>query len=235
MNIIQRQLIPEIMDDPSLDETQHIDALRGLERINRFSNSTGILWPPIRDFMKQQGLSKCRVLDVATGGGDVPVELWRRARREGIDLQLSGCDKSPRAVAYARHRAKKKGADVSFFECDVLSKELSSGYDVIISSLFLHHLEKGQAVGLLKAMAHATNRLVLVNDLIRHPMGLGLAIVGTRLLSSSAVVHHDGPQSVRAAFTPNETLELARQAGLSGARAVSRWPFRFLLYWEKSG
>lgn len=235
MNVVQRQLEPEIMDDPLLDEARHIGALQGLERLNRFSNSAGILWSPIRAFVKREGLLKCRLLDVATGAGDVPLELWRRARRAGIDLQMAGCDKSSRAVAYARRRSEKIGASVHFFELDAISSELPSGYDVIVSSLFLHHIEDMQAVRLLQAMARSAGRLVLVSDLVRHPAALGLAIIGTRLLSTSDVVHHDGPQSVRAAFTIDEVSALAHRAGLAGARVTSCWPFRLLLTWRRPG
>src|SRR5207248_3643048 len=43
----RRRLRPEWMDQPGLDEGQHRQALRGLERINRLSGSARILWPPL--------------------------------------------------------------------------------------------------------------------------------------------------------------------------------------------
>jgi hypothetical protein len=73
----------------------------------------------------------------------------------------------------------------------------------------------------------------LINDLERRPLGLWLARYGGRLLSSSPVVHVDGPRSVEGAFTLAEARGLAEQAGLHGATIVRRWPFRYLLAWRR--
>jgi 2-polyprenyl-3-methyl-5-hydroxy-6-metoxy-1,4-benzoquinol methylase len=174
-----------------------------------------------------------RVLDLATGAGDLPIRLWHKARRAHIQLRLEGCDVSPRAVAYAHQRAKNQGADVRFFQLDALADALPTNYDVLTSSLFLHHLNDEQAVNLLRRMAQAANRLVLINDLRRNLAGLALAYIGTRLLSTSDVVHRDGVMSVRAAFTLEEVRTLARNAGLEGAQVKKRWPCRFLLAWRR--
>src|SRR5262249_1666656 len=105
--------------------------------------------------------------------------------------------------------------------------------DILLCSLFLHHLEESQAIDLLKRMATATGRMILINDLVRGPFGFSLAYVGTRVLSRSPIVHADGPQSVAAAFTVQEMRQLAERAGLEHATVARRWPFRMLLEWNK--
>ena len=77
----ERRREPELMDQPGLDSAHHFRALRGLGRINLLSNSAGILWPPLVDLARRLSPQPVRVLDVATGGGDLPIRLWRRARR----------------------------------------------------------------------------------------------------------------------------------------------------------
>ena len=228
-----RRRQPEVMDRPDLDPERHVHALQGLERINRWSGSGGILWGAIRPLARETGAHPLRVLDVATGAGDVAVGLWHRARRAGLALHVEGCDLSPRALEYARGRAEQQGADVEFFPLDALNGEIPARYDVIVCSLFLHHLDEDQAVSLLRRMARAANRMVLVNDLARSPAGLVLAYLGTRLLSMSPVVQVDGPVSVRAAFSLEEVGALAEQAGLAGATVERRWPCRFLLTWRR--
>jgi hypothetical protein len=133
---------------------------------------------------------------------------------------------------YARGRAGHHQADLSFFEADALNGPLPGGYDVLTCSLFLHHLEDEQAGELLRRMGQAARRLVLVNDLRRGTDGLLLAYVGSRVLTTSPVVHTDGPLSVRAAFTLPEVRDLARRAGLEGVTLARRWPCRFLLCWK---
>ncbi len=233
LTLSRRCRVPEIMDDPALDAQQHIQALEGLERINRWSSSLRILWPPIRDLARECHPKSLRVLDIATGAGDLPIALWHRGRRSQLPMQVDGCDQSLRAVAHAQARAKQAQATVNFFKQDIFTDEIPPDYDVILTSLFLHHIDNVQAVILLRRMAAVARSLVLVNDLARSGRGLALAFVGTRLLSTSKVVHVDGPRSVRAAYTINEAHQLAKEAGLSGAVITPRWPCRFLLTWKQ--
>jgi SAM-dependent methyltransferase len=229
-----RRRQPEIMDQPDLDSARHFEALRGLERINRLSGSSGILWPQIRALAQAAGTRSLRVLDIATGAGDVAIRLWERGRRAGLTLHVAGCDISSQALEFARQRAGQRRADVQFFSLDVLKGELPLGYDVVVSSLFLHHLEEEEAVGLMHRMGKAASRSVMVNDLRRGFSGYLLARLGTRLLSASDVVHVDGPRSVEAAWTVREMQTLARAAGLAGATVENRWPCRMLLSWSRT-
>ena len=72
----------------------------GLARLNRLSGSAEVLWPSLCEFAQKTGRT-IRVLDVATGGGDVPARLAEKAVRSGVALDLFGCDKSATAVACA--------------------------------------------------------------------------------------------------------------------------------------
>jgi SAM-dependent methyltransferase len=223
---------PEVMDQPGLDAVAHRQALDALRRVNALSAGAQAVWPLIRDFCRERrrrgDRRPVRLLDLATGGGDLPVRLWKRARREDLDLEIAGCDRSALAVEHATDHARGARADVAFFEHDVLAQPLPAGYDVLTTSLFLHHLDEPEAVGLLRAMGSA-GELVLVDDLRRGPAGWVLAYAGVRLLSRSTVAHVDGPRSVEGAFTCDEARELARQAGWTNFEVRPRWPCRFLL------
>jgi hypothetical protein len=227
----RRHRRPEIMDQPGLSPRRHAAALRGLARLNRFGSS-GVLWPPLADLARRTPGRPLRVLDLATGGGDVPLGLWRRARKEGISLQIEGCDLSPFAVAQATASAARAGAGVRFFVHDAVRGGPLPGYDAAISSTFLHHLNEDDAVALLRLMAE-TGRLVLINDLDRNVPNYAMVFLASRLVTTSPVVHVDALLSVEAAFTPAEALVLAERAGLRGAKVGRRFPCRFLLSWER--
>jgi 2-polyprenyl-3-methyl-5-hydroxy-6-metoxy-1,4-benzoquinol methylase len=234
----RRHRVAEIMDQPDLDAGRHRRALCGLERINWIGRSATLLWPDLVNFGRQVGARPLRILDIATGAGDIPVRLWRRARRAGLDWQIEGCDRSDVALEHARARARAAGADVRFFQQDILANPPVTDHHAVVCSLFLHHLDEAAARALLRWMAgldgrSASPRLVLVSDLARGLWGYTLAQVATRLLTTSAVVHTDGPRSVAAAFTPAEARQLAEEAGLHGAEVVRRWPARFLLRWRR--
>jgi 2-polyprenyl-3-methyl-5-hydroxy-6-metoxy-1,4-benzoquinol methylase len=217
------------MDQPGLDPRQHAAALCCLERVNWLSRPAAIFWPHLRDLGREDPAKPLRILDVATGGGDIPIKLWRKARRAGLNFTIDACDVSPVALEHGRENAKRAGADVHFFEHDVLAGPLPREHDAVICSLFLHHLDENDAVEALRRMAAAARRMVLVNDLRRSATGWLLAWFGTRALTSSHVARFDGPVSVEGAFTPAEALELAERAGMNGATVRRCWPWRWLL------
>jgi 2-polyprenyl-3-methyl-5-hydroxy-6-metoxy-1,4-benzoquinol methylase len=223
----RRDRQPEVMDDPALDPAAHRRALAGLARINHWSGSAGVLWPAVRDLARPLH-RPLRILDVATGSGDVPLELWRRATRAGLPLDITGLDLSPIAIDAARSSAS---ADIRFAVADVMNDPLPGGFDVVTCSLFLHHLDEPDAVNLLAKMS-AAGSMVLVNDLERSRLNYGLVWLAARLFSRSPVVHTDGPLSVRGAFTAPEMRRLAEQAGLTGATVQTKFPCRLLLTWR---
>lgn len=224
----------EVMDDPQLSSERHDAALRGLSRINRISGSVKVVWYPIAQLAKQQGLRRLRVLDIASGSGDIPLALWKKARQRDLDLEILGVDISPRAVESSQQRAAAAGASVTFAVHDALGDELPGDYDVITASLFMHHLEDEDVVNLLAKMKRAAGKMVLVNDLVRSSLNLLMVQIASRLVTRCDVVHVDGPLSVRAAFTVEEFRTLADRAGLHDAKISKRWPCRFLLEWKKS-
>ena len=221
------------MDQPGLDAGEHARALSGLGRINRVSRSDAIFWPAIANLAKASGGSPVRVLDLASGGGDVPTALAIRAAQAHPDVRIEGCDISAEAVRFAQRRAVATGVAVRFFVLNALADSIPEGYDVLTCSLFLHHLNEADAAGLLRRMADAAGRMVLVDDLIRSRVGYALAWAGCRMLSRSPVVHHDGPVSVSSAFTLEEVRELARRAGLGVVSLTRHWPCRFLWSWSR--
>lgn len=224
------------MDEPDLDPDVHRLALGGLARINRWSRSTEILWPSVRRAARAAGLGApgkpLRVLDVASGGGDIALRLCAKAGHARIAIEILGLDISTVAVEYARGRAQAAAAPIAFEVHDVLREPLPGGFDVVMCSLFLHHLAAADATRLLRSMAAAAGRIVLVNDLRRSRIGYLLAHMACRVLTRSPVVHVDGPRSVAGAFSLDEIAKLCNSAGLAPVRIARRWPSRFLLTYE---
>jgi len=233
LSLAKRNRQPELMDQPGLNPAAHAAALRGVARINWWSGSAGILWRPLRRLASENLNRPLRILDLATGSGDIPLRLWRRFQRARIPVELAGADLSGFALAEARARTASARATIQFFTLNAVCDPLPQSFDVLTCSLFLHHLDEHDAVELLRRMGQAAGQMVLVNDLVRSRLGYLLAHAGTRLLSRSPVVHFDGPASVAAAFTRAEARQLARRAGLDGAKVERHWPWRFLLQWRQ--
>lgn len=224
----QRVHEPEWMDEPDLDPQLHRQALGGLARLNTVGRSADILWRALRDLPR----TNIRLLDVACGGGDVLLALARRARRHGYAWQFTGVDKSETALGLAAENAARQQVPLQFEARDVLANGLPTGHDVVVCSLFLHHLSSDDAVSFLSNAAEVAGSRLLVSDLRRTRTNYWLTQLGCQLLTRSPVVHKDGPLSIRAAFTIEEARQLATQAGLANARIEPRFPARWLLQWS---
>ena len=81
------------MDRPDLEADQHRRALQGLAKLNSLSRSVGLLWPASPSWPAMG--RPVRILDIATGGGDVPLGLWRRGQKTGVAVEIWGIDISP--------------------------------------------------------------------------------------------------------------------------------------------
>lgn len=232
-----RDLRPELMDHPDVPLESHLDALRGLERINRISRVGAVLWNTMRPVAVRQN-DAVSVLEIASGGGDTALSLARRAARDGVALLYTGVDISDTAVTLARRRASATvqagSTRLEFLQEDVFTWTPPRKFDVVTCSLFLHHLTRPTAVELLRRMAALSRRLVVVNDLVRSTLGYWAAKAACPIVSRNHIVRCDGPQSVAAAFRKDEVGRMAHEAGLGSAKVRGIRPFRYLLTWEPS-
>lgn len=227
-----RRCRAEMMDDPDLDRDRHLQALEGLSRINRISLVAARVWRELVE-LGPACPGGVRVLDLACGGGDVLIDVARRARRAGAVVDLHGCDVSPVAIHRARS-ARPPGAPVEFFRRDVLEDGIPGGYHLVTSSLFLHHLSRPDVVGLLRRAAASAERAVLMQDLRRTRLGYLMAWIGVHTLTRSDVARADGPRSVEGAFTLGEMEEICADAGLEGADVSPCWPQRLTVRWRRA-
>jgi len=235
----------ELMDDPALPAADHLAALEALATLNAVSLTARQLAGAVAEIVAGQAAAapSLRVVDVACGGGDVTLALAdllaarltdRRGPEGRLTIRVLGIDSSQRAVERARERAARGrpgGAAADFAVRDVLV-EGCPPCDVVVSSLFLHHLDDGPAATALRSMAAAARLGGAVSDLVRSRTGLLLAVLGTTLLARSRVARVDGPLSVRAARTPAEYRSLAARAGLPDATVRRCWPQRVILAWR---
>ncbi|QQE11335.1 methyltransferase domain-containing protein [Planctomycetota bacterium] len=230
--INSRHLIGELMDDPSLPRHMHIQALRGLERINKFSRTSFSIGNAIKKLTQDEPEQPIRILDVACGGGDVVVGLAKFAARHKLPWKVIGCDISEVALDCTKQKAQKAKIQIGILQHDVISYPIPDIFDVMTCSLFLHHLTDEHIIKLLNQMMVAKH--IVISDLVRGNFELASTWLGVRILSRSHIVHVDGPRSIQAALTISELTCLARSAGLEGAKIESQFPMRMLMQWSQS-
>ena len=150
------------------------------------------------------------------------IERW--ADRQQFRVTLTGIDLNPHA---ARAAAEATAASaVTYVAENAFTYLPLVPVDVIISSLFTHHLDDNGIVYLRGWREATARRGWFINDLLRSPV----AYRGFTLLTSLAGWHrfigHDGAISIARAFRWHDWEQLLARAGIRSAR-IERWfPFR---------
>jgi SAM-dependent methyltransferase len=169
------------------------------------------------------------VLDVGTGGADLAVAMESRGLSRGRTVRVTAVDRDPAAARVAA-RTAAAARHVLVVLADARALPFADrSFDVVTSSMFLHHFAEADAAALLASFAKVARRAVIVNDLERGALPWAFIAVAARLARRSALFVHDAPLSVRRGFTVSELRALARRAGSDRARVTRRWPFRLAL------
>ena len=221
----------ELLDGP-LDGPTLRANLRDLALTNALLGGTDLSWRAVALVLKARSTRAIQqVLDVGTGGADIPIAIARRARDLGLNVHIVATDIRPEVIDVASRTAASAGvAGVTVRRADPsLTSEPDQSFDVVHSSLVLHHHEPDEARELLREMQRVSRYAVIVNDLDRRRAWW----VGARLLSllsRNPYTRHDAPLSVRRAYRPDELSELAGAVGLREvARYWSRPRYRYAL------
>src|SRR4029450_3482839 len=162
------------------------------------------------------------VLDVGTGGADIPRAVVRRARRAGRHIRVFALDRAPATLRIATE-ATRKYPEITFLRGDALSLPIRPGaVDLVISAMTLHHLEPDPAGRYLSEMDGAARVGFVVNDLVRTRLAHAVVWLITRFITRSAISRHDGPLSGLGSYTPPEGrgVRAVREGG--SARGLGR-------------
>ena len=167
------------------------------------------------------------VVDVGGGRGDFARRFIQHARRRGRPAHVVVVDRDPDLLAAARRSAP---ADISLVRADATALPFRErGADVVTMSLTLHHMEPDAAATSLREMHSAARMAVIVNDLLRTRLSLVFVWLATRLLACHPISRHDGPLSVRRAYSPEELRALSEKADVPAPRLERfRWLGRLL-------
>jgi 2-polyprenyl-3-methyl-5-hydroxy-6-metoxy-1,4-benzoquinol methylase len=106
--------------------------------------------------------------------------------------------------------------------------------DVALCSLMLHHLPEQAVVDLLRRLAGLVRLGFVVSDFRREWLAWAAVWLATRAILGNRMTRHDGPLSVRRAYTPAELARLAARAGLPDIRWDRAPSFRQIGVWVRS-
>jgi len=184
--------------------------LRNLRTLNRYFGSYRL----VRYFLRRWiGPSdKLRIIDLATGSGDIPRLIVDFARKAGAEVEIDAVDFQASTIEVAR-KLSVGFPEIGYHCGDIHHFGDERSYDIVLFSLALHHFSNGEAVALLRRCRALSRAKVLVADLCRSRF----AKFGVDLLTSTvfreAMTRNDARASVERSFSFQELDHLAREAG----------------------
>lgn len=223
LDFSRRADLTEWMDQPCTYE-EFRDCLRDLAQVNRVT----FAYRPTRVWLERliarhpAADRPLHIVDVGCGQGDMLRYLARWARRKSVAVQLTGIDLNPFAARAAAEIVSSDTA-ITWITGDAFSFAPRDGIDVVISSLFMHHLPESEIVRFVAWMEREARMGWFINDLSRGEAPYRLF----RLLAWAArwhpFVRHDGPVSIRRSFV---AADWQRYLALAGVDAACTEEFR---------
>jgi SAM-dependent methyltransferase len=202
---------PELMDRPQQVSTELEQTLRELEFLNRHFGGQRYL----RGFLSRQFVPRreaYRVLDLGTGGGDLPRAIVNWANRAGVLLRIDAVDASPAILSLAK-RFSRSYPQINYRLGDARTFDLGETYDLVHCSLALHHFSDAEAARLLRHARALSHGFVLITDLERSWFTrVGVHFINL-LLRHRRMTKIDGDTSALRAFSFEEMEQLAERAG----------------------
>jgi ubiquinone/menaquinone biosynthesis C-methylase UbiE len=200
---------PELMDRPQPVSAELEVDLRNLRQLNRYFGSYRLIAHFLRRWLKPQ--SRMRILDLATGSGDIPRSIVDYGRRVGAKVTIDAVDQQASTVEIARALSAAY-PEIQFLKGDILTLTREP-YDMVVCSLALHHFSEADAVTVLKRCRELSKKYVLVSDLRRGALATVGVFLLTSLLFREKMTRVDARLSAERAFSFHEFRILAERAG----------------------
>jgi SAM-dependent methyltransferase len=212
---------PELMDRPQPVSAELKRDLRNLRQLNRFFGSYRLVRHFLHRWIKPG--SNFRVVDLATGSGDIPRLVVDHARSIGVAVKVDAIDQQSATLEIAR-RLSADYPEISYVEANVLEWQPRDLYDLVLCSLALHHFSEDDAARLLRHARELSRKFVLVSDLRRGYLARVGVYVLTAFIFREPMTRYDARVSAARAFSFSELCDLAKRAGWDN---FDRKRFRF--------
>ncbi len=162
----------------------------------------------------QPAAEPTHILDVGCGYGDGLRRIEQWASQRNIPVDLTGCDLNPDTVAIAAE-ATPSTSRIRWVASNVFTFASDKPVDIIVSSLFTHHLNESDIVRFLTWMDNNAQIGWFINDLSRASIPYRLFKIFAKLANLHPFVQHDGPVSIARAFIPEDWRRMCAAAGLN--------------------
>jgi len=224
-HVMQRKVTPELLDEDRGTPAEITTGLADLELVNRCFGGTRTTARLLQRIAAECACRELSLLEVAAGAGDLTI---------GAQRLLAGCGIPLNVVLLDRRESHLQGASATAVCADGLRLPFRDGaFDVVSCSLFAHHLEPDKLHDFVREGLRVCRRAVLINDLIRSRIHLALVYAGFPLFRSR-LSRHDGPASVRRAYTIGEMQQLMQAVPAARLQISRHYLYRMgVLLWKQ--
>ncbi len=211
------------MDDPDCDPA----ALDRTYRAFRTVNALVAGWRAVYRRSLRPLLSPTEprsLLDIGSGGGDVPRAIARWAARDGLLLDITAIDPDERAHAFATRQTPVPGVTFRRASSADLVAE-GRRFDLVTSNHLLHHLSPAELDALLADCEALCAGRVVHSDIARSRLAYALYSAATWPVARGTFLHYDGRMSIRRSYTAPELNAVVPPTWA----AIPMFPFRTIL------
>lgn len=225
--------VPEIMDRRGNDPKLLRADLRVLEGINRFLGGHCIALGYLNEFLGGTPPGSFTILDLATGGADIPRAIARWARGQRTCVQISAVDGNPEILQIAREWCAGY-PEIQFEQHDLLALPYpTASFDLVLCSLTLHHFAETDVVAILRRIHDIARVGYVVSDLRRNRIAIWLSKLMAHTIITNPIARFDAPASCERAFSMAELRAMAVHAGVSKPMIRRQQFFRMALVGRK--
>jgi len=218
----------ELMDDFTMTGELLANTLDQLAKINQWLGGNSITLSGLKQIVKNEPKNKpITIVDLGCGNGDMLRKVADYGKKEGYYFELIGIDANEYTVNYAK-KLSQNYDEISYLQQDVFSDEFEGlTYDIVLSTLFLHHFTEDKIVDLLALLLKRANLVIIVNDLHRHPIAYYLFKL-LCLVIQNPMVKEDGLISILRGF---KRVDLERISKKLNVDSTIKWKWAFRYQW----
>jgi ubiquinone/menaquinone biosynthesis C-methylase UbiE len=201
---------PEILDSENCPAEEVQPTLQTLDRINRFFGGVSTTQKMIGRVAAATGTKSFSVLDAAAGSGRMLEAVRQRLAACGVLIHgtLLDRDRSHLPQGNFHQNQVHQGRSQASVAGDALALPFADqSFDLVCCNLFAHHLTPPQLCQFVREGLRVSRYALLINDLVRHALHLGLVYASYPIMGSH-VAWLDGLTSVRRAYVPAEIREI---------------------------
>ena len=214
---IARSVVPELLDTLAIDDPSAVRSRQDLKLVHRAMGTRAILLRALGEFRIERQEKPLRILELGAGDGSLMLSVARALEPSWAPVELTLLDRqalldTATIGAYAQlgWAVKGQATDIHDWAATTIQGSYSAApsarWDLIVTTLFLHHFESESLTRLLSAIALGTERFVACEPRRSRVTLLASQLIGT--LGVNAVTRADAVTSVHAGFVNTEITDL---------------------------